>query len=267
MFNFLELEKEDVKKLIKVVGEKDFKRAPQKILPDKRVVLKALKKEINRVEFPKLRAYVEGHLDKMDDGIVVFYCKLLGVKLAKDYPFMDELHDVIGNSPFGELTDEQKANIAKHKEAYDANPVLDEYDNFIKFLCVPSKETIEKVVESKNEEILKGLQDEIEKIKTDYNRLVTDYNDQLKKTKVSNNEIERLKKANENLEKSMSFENVSFNLKQLLPAGFTATSMSEIYNELTKVEQVAMTTNNYELCNKALAAKFAVAKLMKEGKK
>lgn len=268
MFNFLELEKDDVKKILKVVGEKDYKKVSPSMAPSRLALNNAFQKaELSRVSISVLRSYVEKNVYNSKDEIVIFYCKMLGKKLTSEYKYTDKIAKVIDDNEYDKLTDEQKEKIEEYREEYNANPVIPVFENYVRFLCVASEESLKKIKDEKTQEIMKEKSELIEKLTNDYNRIVNEYNDLYKKNKQANKELDKANKSIESYKKSVSVDNIKYQLSDILPPDFKATTYREIYNELSRVEENCLEKSDYDLCKRIVAAKYAIVKILKEGSK
>ena len=268
MFNYLEIEKEEAKKLIKYVTEKDYKRGTSHFAPPKTALLRAFSKaELSRVDFSTMKAYANKNFVNPDDEVMVFYNKLIDRKLSETISFHSKLQNLVNNGKYEELSEDTKDEIEQYRASFDSLGVPISFDSYIKFLCVPSDSSIEKLNADKSEQKIKELENKINKIQEEYNSLAKDFNDQVKQIRVKNNEIDRLKSQIAEYEQMVSIGNVVGKLSDLLPKDYRPQSYEEVYKELEKYELQYYENNEFEKCKQILSAKFALINIIehKEG--
>lgn len=268
MNNYIELNSEERKNLIKYLSEKEFKKLITKHSPSKAALSKAFSKtEVSRVDFSLFKKYVENHCELPADEIVDFYSMMVGSKIANKFSSHEKVKAVIDESTYNNLSEEKRNTLELYRNEYDESGIPINYDSYIKFLCMPDDAAIKEIQENKTAELIKLLEEEVSKKEEENSKLLSEKSDLAKQVKNLNNENAKLKNFAQSYEKMLSVDNVALKVGSLLNDDFHAQTYDEIYKGLTSKEEEAASGGNHDLVLKILAAKYAVIKTMKEGNK
>ena len=269
MFNYIELEKDDRKKIIKYVSEKEYKKADGHISPSVTALKEAFggKIELSRVDYSTMRSYAYKNCVYPGNEVMKFYNTLIDRKLSENVDFHTELISLINDRTYSELDEETKEKIEDYRSEYDELEMPFGFDTYIRFLCVPEESSIEKLKEETVDQVVKEMQAKLDEAHDEYNKLVKNFNEQVKQIRSQNNEIAKLKNEKEKYEKYFSVSNIVENVGEILPEGFEAKNHREIYEKLHEIESEYYLKNDLEKCRKILSAKYAVATIIENKEK
>lgn len=267
--NFIALDEKARKALFKLATEKDIKLIAKKNKNEKQYLLR-FKKNIERVTAAEIYKYVEENSLDQEDPIVDDFSKAICVKIVDKFGKASKLCDIIENTEFEELSDEQKEKLEEYREEYENKDLPISYEDFIKINCPPDQQTqitkiIEKAVGTVNKEKEK-LEVELEKTKKQLYDLKTDFNNlnsEKKKIDAKNKENE---KQLERINKKYSLDNATKKINKLLKTNFEKCSYEELFNELDNLEKELLSKGKHNELLDVLAAKYAITKIQKEEK-
>ena len=274
MFNFLELDTDNRKRILKYdaaalleevsnVNEKDYKKSSQRIAPPVQALKKAFgKTELSRVDFAKMKMYVNEHCIYPDDEIMKFYNALIDKKLSDNIDFYRQVIELVDDKEYLKLKDDKNDEIESFRSSYEELDMPFDYDTFIRFLCVPSNDSVERMKAEEQNQIIGKLNEIIKEREEDYNKLAKSYNEQIKQIRTLNNDIGRLTNEKEKYEKILSIDNVTAKLGSLLPNDFEPTTYEEVYSKLNDLEHEQYEKGNYEKCRLIIAAKYSLIKII-----
>ncbi len=263
MFNYIELEKDDRKKIIKYVNEKEYKKAERRISPPVAALTSAFgKAELSRVDYSTMKSYAYKNCVYPGNEIMKFYNALIERKISENIDFHSRLIELINDRTYSELDDETKGKIEEYRAGYEELDMPFGYDVYIRFLCVPEDSSIEKLKEDTVDQLVKELQSELDKSHDEYNKLVKNFNEQVKQIRSQNNEIAKLKSEKEKYEKLLSVSDITGKLSDVLPEGFEARSYEEVYEKLNEIEADYYLNKEFDKCKRILSAKYAVIKII-----
>ncbi len=263
MFNYLELDTDNRKKILKYVNEKDYKKTSSKIAPPIQALKKAFgKTELSRVDFAKMKMYVNEHNIYPDDEIMKFYNALIDKKLSNNIDFYKQLIELVNDNEYSELIKEKGSEIESFRSSYEELDMPFDYDTFIRFLCVPSNDSVEKMKAEEQNLIIEKLEGIIKEREEDYNKLAKSYNEQIKQIRTLNNDIGKLTNEKEKYEKIISIDSITEKLSSILPDDFKPYSYEEVYLKLNDLEQEQYEKGDYEKCRMIIAAKYSLIKII-----
>ena len=265
MPNYIGLEKEDKKKLLKYVTEKEYKDAILNASSLKQAMARAFHKpEPNRVKLPEFRTYIERNCENPKNKIVDFYTAMLYNKWSDKFDHHDKLKNMLNEISYNELTDEQKSEIESYRETYENSDMPINYDSYVRFLCLPNEEELAESEFNKIQKEKEKLEEDLTKKNEEHSQLLSEKNELMKQIKALNTENTKLKSFEQSYERMVAVDSIRIKMGSLFDESFTATSYKEIYEELNKKEKAAIDASDYDLCQKTLAAKYALSKAMKE---
>ena len=263
MFNYIELEKDDRKKIIKYVNEKKYKKAERHISPPVAALTSAFgKPELSRVDYSTMRSYVYKNCVYPNNEIIKFYDILVERKMSDNIDFHSKLADLINDRTYSELDDETKAKIEEYRSEFDELEIPFGYDVYIRFLCVPEESSIEKLKEDTVDQLVKEMQSKLDESQNEYNKLAKNFNEQVKQIRNQNNEIARLKSEKDKYEKLLSISNITEKLSDVLPEGFKAETYKEVYEKLNELEKDCYLKKEFDKCKRLLSAEYVVIKII-----
>lgn len=265
MHNMPAMTEDEKKQIYKIVSENDYKQFLRNKKFDAKAVYAAFQKvNMNSVPFGNFRSYVKDHIYDTDDPFVSIYLELIESKLEKDFPSWNAFISAIDDREYKQLSKEDLDKLEEYRGEYDKTDLPLPFDRMIVYSCMTPMSLFREAMEEKYKDTVRLLQESLTEEKNNHNETKRQLSEATRTGKTLERQLEQKNKMIEQYESMLTPDKVVMRLSELLGIKDVNPNPKALIESLNKLEVGCLNRQDYNRYMEILAAKYAIAKVLKE---
>lgn len=265
MHNMPAMTEEEKKQIYKIVSESDYKKFLKNRKFDAKAVFDAFQKVgMNSVAFGNFRSYVKDHIYDADDPFVTVYLELIESKFEKEFASWESFSSIIDDREYKKLSKEDLNRLEEFRDEYEKTDLPLPFDRMIVYCCMTPMSLYREAMEEKYKDTVRHLQESLTEEKTNHAETKRQLTEATRNGKALERQLEQNNKKIEKYESMLTPDNVVMRLADLLGIKEVNPDPKVLIESLNKLEVGCLNRQDYNRYMEILAAKYAIAKVLKE---
>ncbi|MBR2811369.1 MAG: hypothetical protein IKD69_08315 [Solobacterium sp.] len=269
MLHLVNLDKEGRKQVYRLYTTDDFKRTFERRGLNRSVFIRCTGKAPERITKQELDRYTEENYRTADNDAVRAALAAAEDRLASAFPAFKEFSMRLLGLTYETLDEDDFDYLEEKRPEYDVLKLPLSYDNLVRLACGVSERTMDTVKAERKQIDMENTKAQIEELKKErdaLNRTIAEMKSAAKKKEAEY--LADMKKYLRELERYQAIgtiERITTTLSEVLGRPVKGYSYQDVLDELNTMESRKLAERDYAGVQKVLAAKFAIAQILKGG--